>query len=373
MPAKLGLTDVQRLLTDPVPEVRADVARKIALDLETAGLSSGERVLAEDIVRRMSQDMAELVRRTISENLKASSRLPHDVALRLARDVEAVALPVLEHSLLLTDQDLVSIIEDSGAEKHQAVAKRVMVSEAVSNVLVEKGSEETVAVLVKNEGAQISDQSMNRVVDRFGDRPMVQQPLVMRQRIPITVAERMVALVSDSLRQHLVTHHELPPQMAADIVLQSRERTTVGLVNVGTSPQEIEQLVRQLHSNKRLTPSLIIRALCVGDILFFETALAVRAELPVLNAAVLIHEKGEAGLRALYQKAALPPSLFDVVKTAVQVIAETQMTDEPRGKERYRRTIIERVLTQAEDLGPDDVDYLVAKMGDMFAGLQARA
>ena len=36
--------------------------------------------------------------------------LPHDVAVRLASDVEAVALPILADSPVLTDADLVALV-----------------------------------------------------------------------------------------------------------------------------------------------------------------------------------------------------------------------------------------------------------------------
>ena len=52
-------------------------------------------------------------------------------------------------------------------------------------------------------------------VENFGDSETVQRPLVDREALPITVAERLVSKVSDSLRNYLVTHHELPPALAS--------------------------------------------------------------------------------------------------------------------------------------------------------------
>lgn len=364
---KLSDADVKRLLSDPSPAARAEVAGKLAADFD-ADLSPAERQLAEEIVRKLAQDMADTVRLSLSQNLKASQKLPRDVALKLARDVESVALPVLEHSTVLTDTDLLSFIKEATPAKHQAMARRTLVSEPVSAALVESGDEATVATLVANEGAKLSDQSMTRVVDRFGDRPVVQQPLVLRKKLPVTVAERLVAVVSDKLRDHLVTHHELSPAVAADLVLQNRERATMNLLSTSVKMDELERLVKQLHANGRLTPSIMLRSLCMGDVAFFEVAMALRAELPLQNARVLLHDRGEQALAALYQKAGLPPSLFGVIKAALLVIHETVIEDEPFARERYRRRIIERVLSQAEALGPEDSDYLLAKLGDVFAG-----
>src|SRR5581483_3368274 len=110
-----------------------------------------------------------------------------------------------------------------------------------------------------------------------------------------TVAERLVVMVSEKLREHLLTHHALPAALASDVVLQSRERATLGL-SAQASRHELGRLVRQMQRHHRLTPSLILRALCMGDLAFFETALAVRARVPAENAQVLVHDAGGKGL-----------------------------------------------------------------------------
>ena len=70
----------------------------------------------------------------------------------------------------------------------------------------------------------------------------------------------------------------------------------------------------------RLTPSLVLRALCMGDMEFFEAALAVMAGIPVENAAILVHDGGKRGLTMLCGKAGLAaPPVLPVVHIAVDV------------------------------------------------------
>jgi len=98
MTTTLSQADVARLLADPSQEARADTAAKLAQQVDAEGLTDTERQLAIDIVRVMAQDAAVRVREALSRNLKHSKYLPHDVAEALARDVEQVALPILEFS-----------------------------------------------------------------------------------------------------------------------------------------------------------------------------------------------------------------------------------------------------------------------------------
>jgi uncharacterized protein (DUF2336 family) len=176
----------------------------------------------------------------------------------------------------------------------------------------------------------------------------------------------LVVMVSEKLRSYLVRHHELPISLATDIVLQSRERATLQF-SLGSSEHQLERLVRQMHRNRRLTPFLVLRALCLGDLPFFEMAMAVMADVPVINARILIHDAGPNGLASLYEKAGMPPRLLPAVRVAADVVRGTEFDGGEHDRERYRSRVITRILTQFEDLPQEDLDYLVDKLGDVLS------
>ena len=100
------------------------------------------------------------------------------------------------------------------------VAKRGKVSPALGEALVERGNEGVVATLMGNRGADINEKTFNRAVDRFPKSESVQGAMVGRDKLPIKVAERLVAVVSEKLREQLVVRHELPADIASDLILQ---------------------------------------------------------------------------------------------------------------------------------------------------------
>lgn len=365
MSEHLSKSDVVRLLSDPSPASRVDLAAKVARQFD-AELTDSERQIAEDIIRVMARDAVTRVRSSLAENLKASRSLPRDVALTLARDVEDVAIPILSVSTVLTDSDLVELIRAGSDGKHEAIAKRPGVTSVVADALIDHGSEGAVAALVANDTAQIGERGLNKVIDRFGTSEKVQDPLVRRQQLPVTVAERLVAVVSERLQDYLVTHHDLPAKAAADLILRSRERATVSLLSDQNDEAELERLVSQLNNAGRLTPSLIVRALCTGDIAFFEAAMSLLARVPLGNTRLLIHDAGRLGLKSLYEKAGMPAALLPACRIAIDVVRETPFDGEDRDRERHRRRVIERILTQYEDLAAEDLEYLLAKMGDIM-------
>ena len=365
MTSTLTQADVARLLAEPSASVRAEVAAKLANEIDNTLLTAAELEIAHDIVRAMAKDVELAVRRALSHSLRSAVRLPHDVATRLANDVEAVALPILTESPVLTEIDLVEIVQRGSANKQTAIAGRRDVSEPVADALVSNAGEAAVAALMGNASARIAEASLGTAVDRFADSERVKAGMVHRASLPPTIAERLVVMVSEKLQGYLVSHHELPVSLATDIILQSRERATLH-ISLGSSEQELERLVRQMYRNHRLTPFLVLRALCLGDMAFFEVAMSIMAKVPVMNARILIHDAGPNGLTSLYEKSGMPQRLLSAVRVAVDVVRGTEFDGGERDRERYRSRVITRILTQFEDLAQEDLDYLLDKLGDVL-------
>lgn len=362
---ELTKEDVARLMTDPSPQARAEVASKIGEKLSSDALSEGEQKLAADIVRHMANDLAVQVRMSLAVSVKKAKNLPHDVALKLAKDVEQVSLPVLEFSSILNDEDLIEIVRGQSPDKQEAIARREGVSEKVADVLVEKGGEKAIKQLLTNKTAHIAEESLLKATDRFPDSPAIQETLVKRERLPLAVAERLVGKVSDALKDYLVKQHALPGSILSEVVMQSREQATATLLGNSKDEQDVVQLALQLMRNGRLTPSLIIRGLCVGDIPFFEASLSALSGIPITNARVLIHEAGKLGLKSLYDKTGLPQGMYAIIRVALEVVKELQLDGGQNDRDRYRARVIERILTQYEDFNPDDLNYLLDKLDDI--------
>lgn len=365
MEPRLTLTqkDVQRLLQDPSPENRALTAGKVATQLDRE-LTAAERKIAHDVIGLMARDATVMVRAALADNLKHIQDVPHDVAMRLAKDVEEVALPLLESSGVFSDADLLEILGSASEQKQEAIATREQVSETVAEAIVTSGGERAVSRLMSNDGAKLNEISFGKAIERFADSEAVKAPMVNRNKLPVTIAEKLVSIVSDRLKDVLVQKHELPAGIAADLIMQSRERATANLFD-GASENDVEKLVAQLFKNSRLTPSLILRAACTGDIAFFEWALATLSGVTITNARMLIHDSGPLGFKSVYEKSGMPRQLHAAFRVAVEVARETRYDGEEGDRDRYKSRMIQRILTQYEDLAVEDVDYLLNKLGNM--------
>lgn len=360
----LSSADVAALMTEKSADTRAQTANRLGDTIAKAGLNDKERHMAEEICRLMMKDVEVKVRAALSQTIRLSPSLPHDLALELSNDVSEVALPFIEMSSVLTDDDLIAIINSKPVEFQVAVAGRETVSERVSDTLVDTGNEDVVARLVSNEGAVLSEKTMTRVLDDFGHVQRISNPMAQRSSLPMGIAERLVNLVSDRIRDHLVTHHQLSADVAMDLLLDTRERATLHLLDGRSDGPDVFELVDQLSANDRLTPTIILRALCMGDHTFFEAALAKRAGIPVANAYQLIHDRGGNGLRRLFRHCGLSDRMVDVARAAIDIAEELQYS-QPEDRHEYQKRMLERLLTFFEDdFDGADIDYFIGKISD---------
>jgi uncharacterized protein (DUF2336 family) len=365
--AGLSAKDVQSLLTNPAPAQRARVVGELAIDIDSGRLSPTERQLALDIMRAMAADAEIMVRRAVAASMKCSENLPREIALRLARDDVSVALPVLENSQVLSDDDLISILADGNGAKQVAIARRPQVSESLASAIVDTGNAAAVTTLVSNGGASLTEPLLKKTLDRYGQFETVKTAMVHRDQLPVTITERLVSLVSEKLKLTLAARHRLPADVATDIILDARERATVSLLSQNTSNEDAHALIQQLHASGRLTPSLVLRALCSGDMRFVEDAMAEIAGTSADRASLLIHDAGRLGLKALYMKCRFPEALYPAFRVAVDVIHETDFDGGEHDRERFARRVIERVLTQYQSIDVADLDYLLGKLKKLEA------
>lgn len=359
---ELSQDDIVRLMKGETPEARASVAhrlcRRMALDI----LSDEERTYAEEIMSVLAADTAELVRRTLAITLRNSPILPRALALKLAQDVESVAVPVIEHSPSFTEQDLIEIVLSATAAKQAAVAGRGEVSASLAEVIAEHAAVEAVRVLADNVGADITAKAYSDSLARFPRDEALHTAIVAREHIPVHIAEKMVALVSGQVFDMLVNRHELPAQLAIDLASGARERATIDLVDQAGRTHDLARFVQQLNLNGRLTHSLIVRALCVGHMSFVEHALAELSGVPHQRVWLMVHDAGPLGMQAVFDRAGLPRRLLAVFRAAISVYHETQYDGGPGDRARFRTKMIERVLTQFQALGKEDADYLLEKL-----------
>jgi uncharacterized protein (DUF2336 family) len=353
--------EVQRLIEDKSSDSRADISGRIASSYSNAILNEDERQIAEQIFRLLVRDTEVKVRATLAQNLKESTLIPRDIIMSMVNDVNEVSLPVLEYSQVLSDSDLLDVLHSSQeTSRYLAVSRRSNVSEVVSGTLVNKGNEEVVGSLLNNKSAFISDDVFSHIIDNYKENTSLMESMTNRARLPISAVEKLVNVVSSNISDSLKQKYKLPDESIQKEVEKSRESETLNLVRSARSHDDVGSLINHLKDSDRLTPSMILSALCQGNFDFFESSLALLSNIKVENARKLIADRGELGFRAIYNKSGLPDAMFPAVKLLLKIVRELDAEGEQSGTSYYSNRIVERILQYSEDSPVENLSYIIA-------------
>ncbi len=358
----LSPEDIRRLLEDGSSQTRVEITNKIANAYGSAALHQSEFKVAEQIFRLLVRDTEVRVRSALSQHIKESKVIPRDIVMVLARDVEQVSLPVLECSEVLTDNDLVELVRATqNVSRHLAISRRREISQLVTGVLLRTNNNQVTETLVGNNGADIAEEELAMIIEQNHDNAGMMEALSARPRLPISTVEKLVSIVSESLAVKLKEkYHVLPASTISEEVESTRETETLQLVKNVEDDAELDKLVAQMHSSDRLSPSMILGALCQGNFSFFEASLARMSNIPIANARTLLNDKGDLGFRGLYNKSGLPETMLPAVRLLFRVVRELAETGEKPGKARYANRIVEKILHYSETQPIDNLAYIIA-------------
>ncbi len=327
---------------------RAEATAALARAYLYSDLSPDDAAAAEGAMLMLLDDASPLVRRALADALAASPSAPPAVMLALAADQPQIAAPVLALSPLFVDADLVDAVATGDGEVQIAIASRAALPSPVAAAIAEVGSAEACLVLAENADAEIATFSVDRIVERFGHLAAIREALLARDDIAPATRLTLVAKVSETLVGFVAARQWLDVDHAQRIAREACEKATITLA-AATPSTQIRPLIRHLRISGQLTAGLILRALLSGNVALFEEALAELTDMPVERVSNLIHDSGNAGLRALFDQAGLPPSTYPAFKEALEAMREGGLMIEPGGVARLKRRTIERVLTRCED------------------------
>jgi uncharacterized protein (DUF2336 family) len=362
--ARAALTDddLRMLVKGPTADDRALAAHKLCRAIDRDDLTREELVRAQEILRLMAKDATELVRRALAVTLKASPVMPRDVALKLARDLDSIAVPVLNFSPAFTEEDLIDIARNGGPARQAAIAKRRNLAPALASALLEVGCEEAVRLTCANDNIPLTETDLKTAIGRYDRSQPVLTAIAYRKALPLSVTEKLVSLVGDNVREHLIVHHTVSPELARQITQGAAERATVDLVDQAARAGDIGAFVAHLHRNGRLTASLLLRALAQGQMGLFEWGVSELAGVPHHRTWLMIHDAGPLGLKAIYERAGLPARLFPAFRSGVDTYHAMNVDGGLQDRERFRERMLQRFLTQPQAIPREDVDYLLDKM-----------
>jgi uncharacterized protein (DUF2336 family) len=332
--------------TAPAGE-RAEATRALARAWLISDLSEDDRLASEGALLMLLDDPSPLVRQAMAEVFARSTEAPAAIVQALSLDQPSIALPVLEHSPLLIDADLVDIVATGNNDMQCAIARRINLPASVCAAIAEVGSPAAALELIENPRAELPPFSWDRIVERHGHLAAIREAMLMLEDLPAATRLALVAKLSDTLAQFVVARNWLSEERAGRIASEARERSTVNIA-ARSDREDMRGLVAHLRATGQLTAGLILRALLSGNLELFDASLAELSGLPPARVSALLHDRGGASLQALLIRSGLPESTFAAFRVALEACHETGYVDSLDRSAHLRHRMVERVLTHCE-------------------------
>ncbi len=210
-----------KLARDGDDEVRYQMADKIGRLVPELSVDQREKAeeLTLTVLRDLAADQLPRIRAIVSEHLKSADNVPKDIVLQLAQDLEIiVAAPVLEFSPLLSDQDLLEII-DAGRESGalSAIARRRALGGDVADAVAQTLDPKAVGVLLANDSAQIREDTLDWIIDNAAPVEPWHKPLVSWPSLSDGAVRRLASFVATSLVETLCDRNDIDAGTAVEL------------------------------------------------------------------------------------------------------------------------------------------------------------
>ncbi|HEY9163164.1 MAG TPA: DUF2336 domain-containing protein [Magnetovibrio sp.] len=299
------------LLTDDADEgVRSQLAAKISA--LAPGLSADEvdtlRRMTYQALEKLARDQAVKVRQIVAETLQEMADAPPEVIRHLAEDSElVVCAPVLENSPVLTDRDLIQIINLNPADGSiSAISKRSSLPDEVMESIFASNDTAAVAELLGNASVSIKEDLLERICDKSRTVKSLQEPMIHRPKLPKGVALRLADFVAEHLIKALLNRKDLDPGIADAVRQEVSSRLDIAAEEEAAAEHESAyDKAKRLYEAGTLEVEMVNSALKAGQKEYAMAALAVLAGVS-MRAVENVASTGSAkGLVALSWKAGL--------------------------------------------------------------------
>jgi uncharacterized protein (DUF2336 family) len=315
---------VSQLLDGKDEGARCEIARRVGERLSVSDVSEVDRRAAETLARVLTADAIERVRCALSEVVRFAPSLPKDIALKIAHDVDAVAVPFLEATEVFSDSEWQQLVLTLSRGALVAVSGRPSMSEELALRLAELGDSVVAGTLVENPATPMTQPVCHTIMDRFEAEMWVLDKLARRDDLITEIAAALTLKVSGIAREKLMQTYEL--DNGSVTVLSDAETAALVQLAKQTDRANVLTLARRLKQENKLTTGLALAALRNGSLEFCAAALSLLSESRFEHASSVILRADAATVIRLLAKAGVVEDARDEFWTEIEVARKQHLS-----------------------------------------------
>ena len=331
---------------------RIDAGRSIISLMKSSNLNADERQLLSNLLLKLSVDQVKIVREAIISDVSGLPNLAEDLVFSIIADDDELALPFLAITRSLNTQMMNAIAKVGDSGRKLVIAARGDCPAEAASILIKTATPDIVAELLCNFAVVLNDRQYEEIVDLHGTDKTITEHLARRPDLPARLKVKMAQTVSEEMRTKMDTTDvasTIRTQRAIDVA----EEEAILQIASSTNSAERAGLMTYLCDRQQLTPSLILRAACTGEMAVVESALSLLSGLQPTRVRNLMYGQGALSLRAVHSRAKLPKVLFDPLRVASDVHKARESARQPKSKDHFGKQMVEAILTHYESFAPE--------------------
>ena len=339
----------QHVIDNGGPEQRLALAVQLAEFLGKDGVLMAEREQVVPIVLKLAVDEDDGVRQALADALLHVPKLHADILFSVISDDDAIALPFLSVTPSLDHWHMLAILRVGDEPRQACVILRPDISAEAMAYAVKSMTLPVCLLLFDNAAVKLNEAQYHMLYARFGHAGDMTERLLACSDLPLDIRIMQAKRASNRMHQLMAERGWVPANDAAELVADAEE-TAILRILVDASDEELARVVPFLVSKAMLTPSIIVRAACLGEMHVVQQALAHLTGMPVARARDAMRGKGMGGLKSLHTKSGLPPGCYWVLQAACDVAADEAEEGIALDAEEFGRRLIEALMTRYEGL-----------------------
>jgi uncharacterized protein (DUF2336 family) len=341
------------------PDARQVLAAQLGQLLAKKDTPRAEREAVVPSVLKLAVDHNTDVRKALVEGLKLARELHPDVFFSVVADVDDIALPFLAATPSLDGWRMLTILKVGDLARQVQVALRHDITTQAIDAVCASGDVTVCLALFQNPDLVLSDRNCHTLYKRFGQVAEIVEALLARPDLPLDIRLTQTKRASNRIHQLMAERGWVAANDAAELVVDAEE-TAVLKVMLNANVSELQKVISFLTQKNMLTPSLIVRAACLGEMLIVERSLAHLASMPPERVQFFMYRNG---FKSVFNKSGLPNTCYWILKAAADVEREVREESIQIGRESFGRRLIEMLMTRYENLGPSECAKNLEFMG----------
>ena len=300
-------------------------------------------------------DPSPMVRHAMAALLAPSPMTPKTLVWGLTQDLPDIAAEVYEHSPHFRALDLLHAVEAGSVPVQCAVANRDDIDAATVRAIAIAGDAAAVCMLLENTTVVLGPGLKHDIAGRLGDDPEVRTLLLDHDDLKPATRQMLLRRLTGALLSLSDDRQWNESVQMTHAANDACNRVTLDIA-AEAADDNMAEYVQHLRDTDQLTPALLVRAICSGNIPLFESAISELSGASVKRVRSIVVHGRISAFRSLYKSTGLPSTAYGAFASAISVWQTAEEGD----------NVLAMIIERAED-HPEVDGALLALLGRMSA------